>query len=214
MHRIDTPSRQKDKFGAGKDGFTNGDPQTGAQATQVPASWLDALQEEIAAVIEMGGDGAKLDKSKHNQLLAAIKEIGKSGEMEATEGTRGTMKIATALQTSEGDADNVAITPKKLRLGVSFYKSSGTGYVALPSWLGGFIFQFGKKEVVANSAQVTFPIAFPTAVGAVIPIKQSASVGVFITPDNIGLASFTAYGWSAVNTPSPVNTIWWFAIGY
>ncbi|EAA1514454.1 phage tail protein, partial [Salmonella enterica subsp. enterica] len=26
MHRIDTPTAQKDKFGQGKNGFTNGDP--------------------------------------------------------------------------------------------------------------------------------------------------------------------------------------------
>ncbi|EKQ2696034.1 phage tail protein, partial [Salmonella enterica] len=29
MHRIDTPTAQKDKFGHGKNGFTNGDPATG-----------------------------------------------------------------------------------------------------------------------------------------------------------------------------------------
>ncbi len=70
MHRIDTPSRQKDKFGAGKDGFTGGDPQTGTQATQVSADILDALQEEICAVVE--GSGLSLDKTNNNQLLTAI----------------------------------------------------------------------------------------------------------------------------------------------
>ncbi len=29
MHRIDTSTAQKDKFGQGKNGFTNGDPTTG-----------------------------------------------------------------------------------------------------------------------------------------------------------------------------------------
>lgn len=29
MHRIDTPTAQTDKFGAGKNGFTRGNPQTG-----------------------------------------------------------------------------------------------------------------------------------------------------------------------------------------
>ncbi|EOK6286159.1 hypothetical protein M8806_22220, partial [Escherichia coli] len=28
MHRIDTKTAQKDKFGAGKNGFTRGNPQT------------------------------------------------------------------------------------------------------------------------------------------------------------------------------------------
>ncbi len=30
MHRIDTPTAQKDKFGQGKNGFTNGDPPRAA----------------------------------------------------------------------------------------------------------------------------------------------------------------------------------------
>ncbi|WP_323077132.1 hypothetical protein [Aeromonas hydrophila] len=70
MHRIDTPSRQKDKFGAGKDGFTRGDPQTGTQATQVSADILDAMQEELCSVIELSG--LPLKKSENNQLYKAI----------------------------------------------------------------------------------------------------------------------------------------------
>lgn len=35
MHRIDTKTAQKDKFGAGKNGFTRGNPQTGTPATEV-----------------------------------------------------------------------------------------------------------------------------------------------------------------------------------
>lgn len=73
MHRIDTPSRQKDKFGAGKDGFTQGDPQTGTQATQVSAAFLDAIQEEIASVIE--SSGLTLNKLDNIQLLKAIQII-------------------------------------------------------------------------------------------------------------------------------------------
>lgn len=70
MHRIDTPSRQKDKFGAGKDGFTRGDPQTGTQATQVSDDILDAMQEELCSVIELSG--LPLKKSENNQLYKAI----------------------------------------------------------------------------------------------------------------------------------------------
>ncbi len=35
MHRIDTKTAQKDKFGAGKNGFTRGNPQTGTPATDL-----------------------------------------------------------------------------------------------------------------------------------------------------------------------------------
>lgn len=76
MHRIDTPTAQKDKFGVGKNGFTTGNPQTGVPATEVSADILDALQEELAAVVE--GSGETLDKAKNNQLMTAIKAIIRS----------------------------------------------------------------------------------------------------------------------------------------
>ncbi|MCW7646210.1 phage tail protein [Serratia bockelmannii] len=70
MHRIDTPTAQIDKFGQGKNGFTNGDPVTGRRATDLNSDMWDAVQEEIANAIE--GCGITLDKSKHNQLYLAI----------------------------------------------------------------------------------------------------------------------------------------------
>ncbi|EKW0743683.1 RNA polymerase beta [Citrobacter freundii] len=73
MHRIDTPTAQKDKFGAGKNGFTAGNPQTGTQATDLDNDYFDMLQEELAGVVE--ATGVNLDKSKHNQLLTALKAL-------------------------------------------------------------------------------------------------------------------------------------------
>lgn len=73
MHRIDTPTAQKDKFGAGKNGFTRGNPQTGIQATDLDDDYFDMLQEELAAVVEDAG--IILDKTKHNQLLTALKAL-------------------------------------------------------------------------------------------------------------------------------------------
>lgn len=73
MHRIDTPTAQKDKFGAGKNGFTAGNPQTGTPATDLDNDYFDMLQEELAGVVE--ATGVDLDKSKHNQLLTALKAL-------------------------------------------------------------------------------------------------------------------------------------------
>jgi regulator of sigma D len=72
MHRIDTPTAQIDKFGQGKNGFTNGDPSTGRRATDLNSDMWDAVQEEMANAIE--GNGIALDKSKHNQLYLAIQK--------------------------------------------------------------------------------------------------------------------------------------------
>lgn len=73
MHRIDTPTAQKDKFGAGKNGFTKGNPQTGTPATEIDETILDAVQEEICSVIE--GEGIQLNKNESGQLYKAIKKI-------------------------------------------------------------------------------------------------------------------------------------------
>ncbi|EBX9171834.1 hypothetical protein DTV22_08405 [Salmonella enterica subsp. enterica serovar Kandla] len=70
MHRIDTPTAQKDKFGQGKNGFTNGDPATGRRATDLNSDMWDAVQEEVCTVIEAAG--IPLSKGEHTQLHAAI----------------------------------------------------------------------------------------------------------------------------------------------
>ncbi|MEG6135310.1 hypothetical protein UXP86_03015 [Enterobacter kobei] len=73
MHRIDTPTAQADKFGPGKNGFTNGDPATGRRATDLNSDMWDAVQEEICAVIEKSG--LALNKDQHDQLYEAIVKI-------------------------------------------------------------------------------------------------------------------------------------------
>lgn len=73
MHRIDTPTAQVDKFGAGKNGFTRGNPQTGVPVTALDDDYFDAVQEEIAGVVE--STGVVLDKSNRTQLLTALKKL-------------------------------------------------------------------------------------------------------------------------------------------
>ncbi|EOK2371610.1 TPA: phage tail protein [Escherichia coli] len=73
MHRIDTKTAQKDKFGAGKNGFTRGNPQTGTPATDLDDDYFDMLQEELCSVVE--ASGASLEKGLHDQLLTALRAL-------------------------------------------------------------------------------------------------------------------------------------------
>lgn len=73
MHRIDTSTAQKDKFGAGKNGFTGGNPQTGELPTALDQNFFDSLQEEICGVIE--GGGIALNKADRGQMLKAMKAM-------------------------------------------------------------------------------------------------------------------------------------------
>ncbi|EDH7438286.1 tail fiber protein [Salmonella enterica subsp. enterica serovar Minnesota] len=73
MHRIDTKTAQKDKFGAGKNGFTRGNPKTGTPATDLDDDYFDMLQEELCSVVE--ASGASLEKARHDQLLTALRAL-------------------------------------------------------------------------------------------------------------------------------------------
>ncbi|EFW0106827.1 phage tail protein [Shigella sonnei] len=70
MHRIDTLTAVKDKFGPGKNGFTDGNLRTGCLATWLNSAMWNAIQEEICGVIEKAG--IELNKEEHDQLYKAI----------------------------------------------------------------------------------------------------------------------------------------------
>lgn len=79
----------------------------------------------------------------------------------ASEGVDGTIKVATQYQVDVGDDDGVAVTPKKMRFGFAALLNT-VGYIAFPTWLGGFIIQWGSISVPINStATATLPVTFP-----------------------------------------------------
>lgn len=67
MHRIDTSTATPDHK------FTEGDPAVPVAATTVSAAWLNAVQEELVAVIT--GAGLGLKKSDNGQLWQAISQL-------------------------------------------------------------------------------------------------------------------------------------------
>lgn len=66
MRRIESPTAQIDKFGTGKNGFTDGDALSGIPPTQLRGSWFDSAQEEIARAVE--GSGNDLSPANNFQL--------------------------------------------------------------------------------------------------------------------------------------------------
>ncbi|HBA9485588.1 TPA: phage tail protein, partial [Escherichia coli] len=66
----DTLTAVKDKFGPGKNGFTDGNLRTGRLATWLNSAMWDAIQEEMCGVIEKAG--IELNKEEHDQLYKAI----------------------------------------------------------------------------------------------------------------------------------------------
>lgn len=141
MHRIDTKTAQKDKFGAGKNGFTRGNPQTGTPATDLDDDYFDMLQEELCSVVE--ASGASLEKGRHDQLLTALRALLLSrknpfGDIKAD----GTVKTALEnLGLGEAAKRNVGTGSGQIPDMSSFASAlSSSGYQKLPS---GLIIQWG-----------------------------------------------------------------------
>lgn len=70
MHRIDSATARENANGDGKTGFHDNADLPNQDATYFTPEWSNALQEEIANVIE--GLELTLDKSDNGQLLKAL----------------------------------------------------------------------------------------------------------------------------------------------
>lgn len=70
MQRTNDTFRQVDKFGTGKDGYTEGDPGV-TGPTNLRADMMDHLQEEVARTVE--GSGLALDAGVYDQVLRVLR---------------------------------------------------------------------------------------------------------------------------------------------
>ncbi|MFG6205305.1 phage tail-collar fiber domain-containing protein [Pseudomonas retamae] len=129
---------------------------------------------------------------------------------QSTESNQGTAKLATQAQTDAGADDKTIVTPKKLRWGFSVSRER-TGYLMLPSWLGGVIIQWGTINAIGAGGQVsvTFPIAYPVAQAMTLVGNSSSAGSTSITSTLCvmygGLTSFTV---SAIGSSGQPNGPW------
>jgi len=136
--------------------------------------------------------------------------------VQATEKKAGTAKIATQAQAQEGVADDVIVTPKKMRWGFSC--SFGVNsYITLPFWLGSWIVQYGKATAnTANGRLATFPLEFPNACRFACPGEVSspgaaAEYVQIVSTDKTGLNGVT---YTNIAGPTVGSlTFGWLAIG-
>lgn len=220
MHRIDTKTAQKDKFGAGKNGFTRGNPQTGTPATDLDDDYFDMLQEELCSVVE--ASGASLEKARHDQLLTALRALLLSrknpfGDIKS-DGT-----VQTALENlGLGEAAKRDVGNGQNQIpDMSAWECGGdttTGWRRSPD---GYIEQWGLTEATTNEVLINFPIPFPTAVISInehdqAPVAGKMSVWQFykLTNSNViaeNLGSLDK-GNPSFNVPT-VAGCRWFATG-
>lgn len=169
--------------------FVDEDQVNGTPGSLIPAQWGNDVTEEILNVVREVGD-VPAEASK-NQLVGAIWKMFRSATAVATEVFRGVLRVGTQAEVNAGELDDVAVTPKKLRLGFSISLAQA-GYIAFPIWLGGLIVQWGAATTSGGAVTVTYPIAYP--------VKSLAMV---MTPANGGAANYLlAYTGSAIGAAS------------
>ncbi|ENW9067649.1 hypothetical protein [Escherichia coli] len=219
MHRIDTKTAQKDKFGAGKNGFTRGNPQTGTPATDLDDDYFDMLQEELCSVVE--ASGASLEKGRNDQLLTALRALLLSrknpfGDIKSD----GTVKTALEnLGLGEAAKRDVGTGENQIPDMASF--ASGDGWMKLPN---GKILQYGRGAVTptlsTQTMRITFSIPFPKKVDCAMLTHSGdggaplgAGRGFVMTAEGPTLTGFnSAYRTSSTSDTVSMNYSWW-AVG-
>ncbi|EJA4830704.1 hypothetical protein ND363_004328 [Escherichia coli] len=199
MHRIDTKTAQKDKFGAGKNGFTRGNPQTGTPATDLDDDYFDMLQEELCSVVE--ASGASLEKGRHDQLLTALRALLLSrknpfGDIKS-DGTVQTALENLGLRASGQYTDNLLFTgPDGLKIQV-FRRT-----LANLTTVG-----------VVNSVPVTFPVPFPVNCWGVFSTKLTW-VQITNSCEWVSNTGFTAQVMMNIAVNTNTSDAMFLAIGY
>ena len=191
--------------------YTDGSVAGGIAATRLRAAAFNAMQEELAHIVESAG--LALDINDMTQVLKAIQKLTLSrANPFADIKSDGAAAISTAL--TNLDLGDIA------KAGVGKGVASDNGFFTVPVLIAGvkteFYVQWGKATVSNSTGVITLPVAFPNKRLLVLAndITESAtSVVTFGINTDASKSSFTFF--SAIgSSASNAGQFAWLAIGY
>ncbi len=179
MHRIDGPGATSDHK------FTDGNPSTGTPATVVLAEWLNAVQEEIIAVLtEAGIDPNKASTTQLRDAIIAIATGGGSAITAAAvpiadagnllSGTN----VEDALQELAAAVANGTVQAGRIRRSV--IALTGASNNLAPTHLENIL---EVSNSTATTLLVRDDVALTAAVGATVTVFQAGAGKVTIAGD-------------------------------
>lgn len=201
--------------------YTDGSVAGGIAATRLRAAAFNAMQEELAHIVESAG--LALDINDMTQVLKAIQKLTLSrANPFADIKSDGAAAISTALTNlglGEAAKRNVGTGENQIPDMASF--ASGDGWMKLPN---GKILQYGRGAVTptlsSQTMRITFSIPFPKKADCAMLTHSGdggaplgAGRGFVMTAEGPTLTGFnSAYRTSSTSDTVSMNYSWW-AVG-
>ncbi|MCU4026034.1 MAG: H-type lectin domain-containing protein [Enterobacter sp.] len=172
--------------------YTDGSVAGGIAATRLRAAAFNAMQEELAHIVESAG--LALDINDMTQVLKAIQKL--------------TLSRINPFADIKSDGA-AAISTALANLGFRERLLEASGYFELP---GGLLLQWGNGYVHATNATVQFKKPFNVTPFIVLPHKISSD-NRYVTSVNYTLTGFSLYGWGGSGTANNIDSYTYFALG-
>lgn len=208
--------------------YTDGSVAGGIAATRLRAAAFNAMQEELAHIVESAG--ILLDINDMTQVMAAIKKLtlnrahpfadikadGSAAVAEALTnlgiGEAAKLGVATNSQMAAGTATNLLPSVAAVMSLFSKRNFATKDYIRIPDVPGGLIIQFGTSVISATSGSLAFATPFPNSALAFVALKNGSD-GRFVSYSGLILNGVSVYGFLNT-TPTNIDTFNWLAIGY